>query len=73
MSSPVLTPYMSGSTSFDRQRVITYTAIAAVLGFLIGYFEQGSPGGGLVLGLAAGVAVPLGLVFVHVDSRYINT
>ena len=64
---------MSDGTLFDRQRVIVYAATAAVLGFLIGYLEQRSFGGALVLGLAAGVAVPLGLILVHVVSRSINT
>lgn len=64
---------MSGSPSFDRQRVVAYAVIAAVLGFSIGYLEQRSVGGGLVLGVAAGVAVPLGLILAHVVSRAINT
>ena len=63
---------MSGRPSFDRQRVIAYTAIAAILGFLIGFLEQGTLGGGLVLGLVAGVAVPLGLLLIHIVSRYIE-
>jgi hypothetical protein len=63
---------MSRSPSYDRQRVIVYAAIAAILGFLIGFLEQGTLGGGLVLGLVAGVAVPLGLLLINVVSRYIE-
>ena len=61
---------MSSRRSFDRQRLIVYAAIAAVFGFFIGYLEQRSFGGALVLALAAGVAVPLGFILMHVVSRY---
>lgn len=63
---------MSREASFNRQRIIVYTATAAVLGFVIGYLEQRSFGGALVLALAAGVAVPLGLLLINVVSRYIE-
>ena len=49
-----------------------YAVIAAVLGLLVGYLEQRSLGGGLVLGLAVGVAVPLGLLLINLVSRYID-
>ena len=63
---------MSDKISFNRRRAMMYAVIAAVLGLLVGYLEQRSFGGGLVLGLAVGVAVLLGLLLINLVSRYID-
>ena len=55
---------------FDPQRVVLYALAATLLGVVVGYFEQGSISGGIVLGVAVGIGVGAGLVLLHIVSNY---
>jgi uncharacterized membrane protein (UPF0136 family) len=55
---------------FDPQRVVRYVVAVAVFGAIVGYFQQGSIGGGIVLGVAVGIGVGVALVLLHVVSAY---
>ena len=63
---------MSGHIPFDLRRALRYIAAATGLAVIIGVLEQGSIGGGLVLGLAVGIGITIGLVLFEVASRYLD-
>ncbi len=64
-------PDMVDVGTFDPQRAVLYAIAATLLGVIVGYFQQGSLGGGIVLGVAVGVGVGVGIVLLHAVSDYI--
>lgn len=60
---------MSGRTSFTLRRALRYVVAATVLAGIIGFFQQGSIGGALVLGAAVGIGVGAGLIAFELISR----
>ena len=63
---------MNGHVPFDLRRASLYILAATGLAVVIGAIQQGSIGGGLVLGLAVGVGVAIGLVLFEMASRHLN-
>lgn len=60
---------MSGRTRFTLRRALRYVVAAAGLAGIIGFFQQGSIGGAIVLGAAVGMGVAAGLVLFELISR----
>ncbi|MFC4358658.1 hypothetical protein ACFO0N_11975 [Halobium salinum] len=61
---------MTRPPPFDGRRALRYVVAATALAVVVGFYEQGSVGGALVLGLAVGVGVAVGLVLFEVVTRY---
>lgn len=60
------------SPSFDRTRAALAVLAAAGLGTVVGSFQQGSLGGGVVIGLVVAVGVAIGLLAVDLLTQQID-
>ncbi|WP_254271145.1 hypothetical protein [Haloarcula marina] len=62
---------MSSEQSLDVGRALGTVLAVAVLGTVVGYFQQGSIAGGLRIGVTVAVGVGVGIVLLQAVTRYL--
>jgi hypothetical protein len=69
---PVVDPSVTSLRSIAA-RVASYAAVTALFGAVVGYFQQGSLAGGLLLGVAVGLGAVVGLGAFELFQHYQRT